>query len=409
MNEAADRSRKAGMEENMKAVFISNYINHHQIPFSNALYEQLGDDYHFIQTEPMEEERIAMGWGLDAATLPYVVWADREEERCRKLIEEADLVFAGWTKRLDLVLPRLSSGKLTFRVSERIYREGQWKAISPKGLLAKYKEHIRFRNQPVWLLCCGAYVASDFSLIGAYPGKKLKFGYFPETLRCPQEELFAKKNTDKLQIVWAGRMISLKHPEFAVKLAGKLKEQGYSFELHFAGGGPMEEALKQEAAALGVAEKIVFHGFLKPQEVRSLMKRCQLHVFTSNYLEGWGAVVSEAMNSGCCVVANRQIGAVPFLIEDGVNGKSYPDGSYEAFERTVLELCAQPEQITVLGKEAYRTITEKWNAECAAQRCLEFYEGWKAGKLPEWEDGPLSAAPKLSAHWSYNEGTLDGE
>ena len=116
------------MEENVKAVFISNYINHHQIPFSNALYEQLGDDYHFIQTEPMEEER------------------------CRKLIEEADLVCAGWTKRLDLVLPRLSSGKLTFRVSERIYREGQWKAISPKGLLAKDKEHIRFRNQPVWLL-----------------------------------------------------------------------------------------------------------------------------------------------------------------------------------------------------------------------------------------------------------------
>ena len=58
MNEAADRSREAGMEENVKAVFISNYINHHQIPFSNALYEQLGDDYHFIQTEPMEEERL---------------------------------------------------------------------------------------------------------------------------------------------------------------------------------------------------------------------------------------------------------------------------------------------------------------------------------------------------------------
>ena len=28
MNEAADRSREAGMEENVKAVFISNYINH---------------------------------------------------------------------------------------------------------------------------------------------------------------------------------------------------------------------------------------------------------------------------------------------------------------------------------------------------------------------------------------------
>ena len=125
MNEAADRSREAGMEENVKAVFISNYINHHQIPFSNALYEQLGDDYHFIQTEPMEEERIAMGWGLDAATLPYVVWADREEERCRKLIEEADLVFAGWTKRLDLALPRPSSSGFTARGSgKRSLRRG---------------------------------------------------------------------------------------------------------------------------------------------------------------------------------------------------------------------------------------------------------------------------------------------
>ena len=68
------------MEENVKAVFISNYINHHQIPFSNALYEQLGDDYHFIQTEPMEEERIAMGWGLDAACLLYT--SPRPRDSC---------------------------------------------------------------------------------------------------------------------------------------------------------------------------------------------------------------------------------------------------------------------------------------------------------------------------------------
>ena len=41
MNETADRSRKAGMEENMKAVFISNYINHHQIPMASELYAKL--------------------------------------------------------------------------------------------------------------------------------------------------------------------------------------------------------------------------------------------------------------------------------------------------------------------------------------------------------------------------------
>lgn len=48
----------------MTITFVSNYINHHQIPFSNAMYAQTGEDYCFIQTEPMEEERRNMGWSV---------------------------------------------------------------------------------------------------------------------------------------------------------------------------------------------------------------------------------------------------------------------------------------------------------------------------------------------------------
>ena len=51
----------------MKLVTVSNYINHHQIPLSDALDQALkqredGSSYTFIQTEPMEEERRKMGW-----------------------------------------------------------------------------------------------------------------------------------------------------------------------------------------------------------------------------------------------------------------------------------------------------------------------------------------------------------
>ena len=48
-------------EGRMKVVFVSNYINHHQIPFCNAMREQLSEDFFFVQTEPMAEERIKMG------------------------------------------------------------------------------------------------------------------------------------------------------------------------------------------------------------------------------------------------------------------------------------------------------------------------------------------------------------
>lgn len=410
----------------MKTVFISNYINHHQIPFSDALYERLGDDYHFIQTEAMEEERVKMGWALDASQIPYVVFADREEERCRRLIEEADLVLAGWTKRTDLFLPRLSSGKLTLRISERIYREGQWKAVSPRGLLAKYREHVKFRNQPVYLLCAGAYVASDFSLIHAYPGKMLKFGYFPPLRVYDEDALFEKKRCAGagrvadvakadaagepcLQLLWAARMIPLKHPEFVVRVAKELKCNGYSFHIHFIGSGPMEAELKAEAEAVGLSQNFTFYGFLHPEEVRDVMERCHIQLFTSNYLEGWGAVLNEGMNSGCCVVANVQAGAVPFLIEDGVNGVTYQNGSYEDFAARVKELFAHPQRIEAMGRAAYETIVKEWNPEHAAQECLRFYESWKAGAVSLPESGPFSRAQKLSARWKYDEGTLDGE
>ena len=72
----------------MKITMISNYINHHQIPFSNALYENLGENYHFIQTEPMEEERIQMGWGVEAEKIPYVVFLDKQLELCKQLIDD---------------------------------------------------------------------------------------------------------------------------------------------------------------------------------------------------------------------------------------------------------------------------------------------------------------------------------
>lgn len=384
----------------MKVVFISNYINHHQIPFSDALYKNLGSDYHFIQTEPMEEERIQMGWSVDTEKIPYLLLLEKEEDRCRKLLAEADMVLAGWSEREDLLTERLASGKLVVRISERIYREGQWKAVSPRGLMCKYKEHTKYRKAPVYLLCAGAYVASDFSIVGAYPGKKFRFGYFPEMRIYEKDTLLANKSNDGcIHIVWAGRMIPLKHPEFVTKLAGELKREGYRFHIHFAGGGELEDTLKKEVTEAGMDENFTFYGFRRPEEVRDIMEHCHIHLFTSNYLEGWGAVVNEAMNSGCAVVANAQVGAAPYLIEQGVNGLMYRKGNYEDFSRQVHTLFEHPDTIEKMGLAAYETIAGEWNAENAAAQCLHFYENWKNGKLELPGKGPFSKAPLIWPDW----------
>ncbi len=386
----------------MKITMISNYINHHQIPFSQALYEQIGEGYHFIQTEPMEKERIAMGWGLDIGRLPYVVVLDEAPGYARELIEESDILLVGWTRREDLLIQRLAGDRLTIRISERLYREGQWKAISPRGLLAKYREHIRYRKKSVYLLCAGAYVACDFSLLKAYPGKMFKFGYFPQTKEFTKEELAKKhlwpktKNGGEIQLVWAGRFLPLKHPEFALRLAESLKLEGYSFHLHLIGGGELEEELRAFASEKKLEDRITFYGFLKPEEVRQVMEKSHIHLFTSNHLEGWGAVVNEAMNSGCVEVASARAGAVPFLIRHGENGLIYRKDSFEDLLAQVRFLLDNPLRGEEMGKAAYETIAGEWNAREAAARLLRFYEQWRAGRITPPASGPFSVARVIS-------------
>ncbi len=377
----------------MTITFVSNYINHHQIPFSNALYERIGEDYCFIQTMPMEEERLTMGWGVDITALPYVKCLYQDEYECRKKIAESDVVMFGWTEREDIATERLQSGKITIRVSERIYREGQWKAVSPRGLLAKYKEHIRYRNKNVYLLCAGAYTASDFHLIGAYPGKMFRWGYFPETRIYSEETFDSMKKDGPLQIVWAGRFIPLKHPEYVVRLAGSLQKKGYDFQVHMLGSGELEKDIIRQIELAGLSKCFVLYGYQNPEKVRDVMEQCHIHLFTSNHLEGWGAVVNEGMNSGCVEVVNAQVGAAPYLIEHGVNGLLYPNNSYQEMEKLVLDLFEHWEERKVMGKEAYRTIVQEWNAEHAAEELLRFTKSLDEGRLAPAASGPLSPAP----------------
>ena len=386
----------------MKVTMISNYINHHQIPFSNAFCNTEGIEYCFIQTEPMEEERIKMGWGLDPKSLPYVKLVYEEEELCKQLIMESDILLVGWQEREDLIKPRLDAGKFTIRMSERLYREGQYRAVSPRGLMRKYREHTKYRKGNVYLLCYGAYVPSDFHIVRAYPGKMFRFGYFPETKVFEGNSLFeSKPSLDTLHIVWAGRFMPLKHPEFVTRLAKDLKEKGYSFHVHFVGSGEMEEELLKQREQWNLTEEITMYGFQSPAKVREIMEKSHIHLFTSNHLEGWGAVVNEAMNSGCAEVVNSEVGAAPFLIQHKKNGLIYKEGSYEDFRACVLSLFENKELITLYGKKAYESIVTEWNAENAAGQILQFYENWKQGVFDPPKSGPLSVAPVISPRRMY--------
>jgi glycosyltransferase involved in cell wall biosynthesis len=106
------------------------------------------------------------------------------------------------------------------------------------------------------------------------------------------------------------------------------------------------------------------------------------------------------MNSGCAVVASHIIGSVPFLIKDGENGMIYTDGNIDDLYIKVKGLLDNPQKRKQIGIQAYKTLTEQWNAENAVQRFLQLVENISNdGKGDLFDTGVCSKAQILKENW----------
>ena len=157
------------------------------------------------------------------------------------------------------------------------------------------------------------------------------------------------------------------------------------------GGGILEKEIHQLAEKLDVTDKISFMGNQNPESVRALMEKADIYLATSDYQEGWGAVINEAMNSGCAIVTNKGMGAAPYLVKHGVNGCLYGNGKVMKAFACIEDLVRDSQKRQKMGKAAYDTISKEWNAEVAADRTYKLIEELLTGrKRTRYETGPLS-------------------
>ena len=385
----------------MKVVFVSNYYNHHQAAVSQALYTLTDGQYTFVQTEEMEAERKNMGW--DSSQSPSFVkcsYSDKEaRQECLRLIKEADLVIAGGSPTVEsLIQGRIKSGKLLFRYSERVYKNEH--AVRQRWLRGIKYHLCNFPYKNVYLLCASAYAAADYAKTRNFVGKAYKWGYFPEMLTYGNMDALLQKKTPA-SILWVARMIDWKHPEVCLAVAKKLQEDGYAFSMDLIGSGVLADEMQKQIEADGLADCVHLLGSMKPEEVRAHMEGARIFLFTSDFNEGWGAVLNESMNSGCAVVASHAIGASPYLLQNGKNGLLYKDGDTDDLYRQVKYLLDHPEKQTEFGKNAYETLAQTWNARTAAERVLALAQCILSGdKNPElYESGPCSRAEVLENNW----------
>lgn len=379
----------------MNLIFVTNMLNHHQYALCKAFGEYF-DDFKLVTTQK------TTGIGYQTAQdAEFVLHYENSEnkENIEKLILDADTVIFGACPN-NLIEMRMKENKLSFLYSERFFKKGVWRRFIPKTRKAVDERIARYKSNEMYVLCASAYLPYDLKLMGFPMEKCFKWGYFPETNKYDADALINNKSGGKIKLLWVGRMLDWKHPDDAVILAEKLKKSGIDFELNLVGDGVLRESLEALVNNKGLSDCVHLLGSKTPEEVRRYMEEASIFLFTSDRNEGWGAVLNEAMNSGCAVVASHAIGSVPFLINDGENGLIYRSGDIEDLYEKVKYLIDNKEKNAELGKNAYITLACLWNAETAAERFKRLVQAIKAGgSVDLFNDGPCSEAAVLTDDW----------
>ena len=385
------------MSSDLKVVFISNFFNHHQKPFSEAMFELSGGKYRFIAMAKMSKEREKMGWKM--SSIPeYVVEYSQHSEKCDDLIFDADVAICacGYEKYVER---RLKAKKLVFMCSERWHKTGYTPLKLIKHIPVNFMKYNRFKT--CYMLSSSAFTSYDCSRSFTFLNKCYKWGYFPEFI--PTNDINAKmseKHSDKATLLFVSRLIPLKHPELPLKVASRLKSEGIACHLTMIGQGPLKNLLLIYAQENNIEDDVTFIDSVSPEEVRAYMDNSQIFLFTSDKNEGWGAVLNEAMNSGCAAVSSSAIGSSSFLIDDKVNGYIYKDGDFEDLYSKTKELIVDKEKQRTFGINAYNTIAEKWNANEAAKRFIALSNNILSGKDRFlFSDGPCSKASIQKDNW----------
>ena len=380
----------------MKISFFSNFLTHHQLPFCLEMQKRYGDDYKFISTAKISEERLNLGYKDMDWDYDFVVRAYENKEKydeAVKLATESDIVIIGSTVGDDYFEERLKKDKLTFRYRERLFKEGFFKTLLNKEKRKLiYIRHLKYRkNKNVYVLCASAYGAGDFAKFNLYKNKIYKWGYFPENNKYDIDKLIEKKEQNKeIIILWAARFIKWKNPWEAVEIGRKLKQDNIKAKIKMLGSGILFDEVKRKVEEENLKDYIELVGAVDSDKVKDYMEEANIFIFTSNQGEGWGVVLNESLNAGCAVVANEEIGSVPFLIENGENGLIA--SNVDEFYNNVKLLINNKKLRMKLGKNAYKTIDEKWNYINAVDSLQELFDSIINNKELKIKNGPASKA-----------------
>jgi glycosyltransferase involved in cell wall biosynthesis len=145
------------------------------------------------------------------------------------------------------------------------------------------------------------------------------------------------------------RLDHIKRVDVLIKSMDLILKRLPNTSMIIGGKGPDMPRLKKIAKKLGLAEKIIFTGFIPEHEIPIYFGLADLFVFNSTY-ETFGMVLAEAMNYGKAVVSVKNT-AICEVVDQGKTGLLVQSNDYEAFAKAASELLNDERRRKKMGRK----------------------------------------------------------
>lgn len=168
--------------------------------------------------------------------------------------------------------------------------------------------------------------------------------YNPLTLSCDK-----KASLEKNELIFVGRLVyDIKGLDFLVDIMLLVKKEIPDIHLTIVGDGNDRRQLEEIITKTGLSQNITMVG--QTDNVASYYTEASIALLTSRK-EGFGLVVTEAMECGLPVVSFKTEGPSEIII-DGENGFLIEKYDTEAFAKKIILLCNNKKMRYTMGQSA---------------------------------------------------------
>ncbi|MEJ5300431.1 MAG: glycosyltransferase [Thermodesulforhabdaceae bacterium] len=176
------------------------------------------------------------------------------------------------------------------------------------------------------------------------------------------------------RVLSAGRLSYYKGFDVLIKAIGLLPED---VSLHIAGTGYLENPLKKLARQLGLQNRVVFHGYLSPEQLTALFLSSHCFVLSSiERTEAFGIVLLEAMFHEKPIIASNLKGSgMSWIVKNARCGLLFEPGNIHDCAEKILWLKNNPRKAIKYGEAGKTFLLDNLLIDRVAKKIAFIYQG----------------------------------